>query len=973
MGWGALPNVFADVPDREWGPVAARVRAVLSDVEWRRARASTLNAHYTDPGYAAEIWRLVNGLGIETGRVLEPGCGTGVFFGTCPNPPRFALTGVEIDPTTATIAQLLYPGVLVRREALEAARFPDGWFDATVGNVPFSSHAPFDPIDNRAGFALHNYAIAKAARVTRAGGIVVVITSLYSLDATGRAWRDAMAESCDFVGAVRLPSGAHHTTAGTAVVTDLVVFRRRPPGQAARHAGDWAEVVDVAVDGGVVAMNEWFANHPDRIIGEARVGRGMYRDGQLVIDPPTDATILDALRVAVDDTISDADQLGLTATPPPATVPAGMSAAGGELVVPVGVKDGSFQLVDGTIMRAVDGRFVPLVLRFKTETVEVRALIAVRDAVVAVLGLESASPTDSSELAAARGLLNRRYDAYVRVHGPISRSTLSSVIDDETGQVRWRRRTPAMGGFRRDPDFAFCLALEHYDDETAIATKAAIFTRRVIAPTRPIVTVDDPVDALAVVLNERGRVDIDRIAELLTIRPADAVNRLGGRVFENPATGGWETAETYLSGDVRTKHAAAATAAATDDGARFARNVAALAAVIPTDLTAGEIDVNLGAPWVPTAVVTAFITDVLGIDDAIVDHIAVTAQWTVTVPSWRRSGVRLTAEWGTSRRDGIALLEACLNQETVTVYDTLDDGRRVKNASETLLALEKQDKLRDHYRQWVWTDPTRADILARIYNDRFNSTVPTTWSGTHLALPGLTVGFAPHAHQRDAVWRIVAGGNTLLAHEVGAGKTATMCIAAMELRRLGLARKPALIVPNHMLEQFTREFLQLYPAANVLIATKDDTSRDERARFVARVATGDWDAVIMTQQSFARLPVHPDIAAGFLRERLDELHTLLASPNERGQTRTVKKIEKRVAAMEASLARLIDETGHDTSATFEQTGIDHLFVDEAHYFKNRRIITNIDAVGTTASKRAEDLAVKIGWLAARYPDRKSVV
>ena len=977
-GWGALPYLFTATPDPAWGPMAERLRDRLTNDEWAQARASTLNAHYTDPTIATAMWTAVQHLGANSGRVFEPGCGTGNFLGTCPTPDSYMFTGVEIDRVTARIAALLYPHATIRSESLEQVRLPAGAFDLTIGNVPFSKHAPYDPVLNPDRFSLHNYALLKAAHLTRPGGWVVAITSMYSLDATGTRWRQAMGDRCDFAGAVRLPTGAHHDSAGTDAVTDIVLFRRRPAGAPAAHLGDWFNTVDVALDGGVARVNEWFAAHPDCVVGELDVDRGMYRDGELRVRPQP-GVLADALTAVFEEVTARAlahqPRHQPDPTRPPSTPPPSPS---GELGAAAGVKEGSFQLVAGGVHRVVDGGYVAFPGRFKRDDAEIRALIAVRDAVVTVLDVELATsnrPTTGAAvnvagddgLVAARAVLNRRYDAYQHTYGPISRSTLSSSIDDETGQVSWRRRTPTLGGFRNDPDFALCLALEHYDDETGTATKAAIFTRRVVAATVTVDRVDDPADALAVVLNERGHIDLTRIAQLLSCTEADAIDRLGDRIYLNPARGGWEVAEQYLAGNVRSKHAVAlAELTAGDD--RFTRNVSALAAVVPTDLQPAEIDANLGAPWIAPAVIAEFISERLGLD-ATVDHVMETAQWTVNVPTWKRSGVLLTATYGTGRRDAVSLLEACLNQETVTIYDETDDGRRVRNATETLLVLEKQTKLRESFTGWVWSDPTRAETLARVYNERYNATVLPVWSGAHLRLPGLAAGFTPHPHQLDAVWRIVAGGNTLLAHEVGAGKTATMCIAAIELRRLGLAAKPALVVPNHMLEQFTREFLQLYPAARLLIASKDDTSRDSRARFVARVATGDWDAVLMTHQSFGRLPVQPATAAAYLTERLDELRTRLAS-DEGGSTRAVKKIERRAAMLEANLAALVDEAGHDIGATFEQTGIDHLFIDEAHYFKNRRLVTNIAGVSTSASKRAEDLATKLRWLTETHPARQ---
>lgn len=969
-GWGALPHLFHEA-SADWATLREQIRPLLSETEWAQARASTINAHYTDRRIVAEMWRHVTALGITDGRVFEPGCGSGNFLGIAPQPERFEFVGVELDAVTARIAKALYPQADIRNEAIERARLPEDWFELAIGNVPFAQHFPYDPVHNAGGFSLHNYAIYKAARLTRPGGYIAMITSAYSMDAATTSWREAMSEICDFAGAVRLPSGAHQDTAGTQVVTDIVLFRRRPSDAEPRHVGEFRDVMTVAVDGGTVSVNEWFAANPQFVVGEMTSGRGMYRDGQLLVDGPTGADLAIQLRQAFHDLEALAPVRELAAREEPAPDrPAGVLRPRTALA-PSDVKDGAFHVVDGSVARARDGAWETHTPRFKKDAPELRSLIALRDAAVGVLRLEAATPADTDELAEARVLLNRRYDAYHRSYGPIARPTLTPVVDDDTGATSWRRRNPSMGGFRSDPDFPILLALEHYDEETATATKAAIFSRRVIAPSTSRHEADSPSDALAICLNELGRVDLDHIAGLLHTEPDQVPPLLDGRIYLDPATEQWETAEAYLSGNVRTKLAAAHTAAASDD--RYRANVTALAATVPADLAPEEIDVGLGAPWVPAAVIAEFAQATLGCRDINVNYVPATADWTVTVPSWQRYGVLLTAEWGTSRKDAIDLLDACLNQVTVNVYDTDPDGRRIKNATETLLAVEKQDKLRTAFSEWVWKDPLRAETLARIYNDRFNSTIVGTWDGSHLTFPGLAAGFTPHPHQRDAVWRVVSGGNTLLAHEVGAGKTATMCMAAMELRRLGLAAKPVLVVPNHMLEQFTREFLQLYPAANLLVATKDDTTRDERKTFVARVATGDWDAVIMTQQTFARIPVSTETHAAFVNDRLDELRALLTSAAETEGlgAKAVKKIEKRIAHTEAGLAKLLDVAGRDDGAVFEQTGVDYVFCDEAHHYKNRRVITNIQGVGTVASKRAEDLAMKLAWLHDRQPARQT--
>ncbi len=909
------------------------------------------------------MWSTVAALGFTGGLVLEPGCGSGTFLGLAP--PGARLLGVELEPVTARIAQARYPHADIRAEGFETTRLASASVDLVIGNVPFGNYRLHDPFHNPDRHSIHNHFLLKAADLVRPGGIVAVLTSRYTLDGQGRtiAARRQLAAGADLLGAVRLPSGAFADVAGTDAVIDLLVLRRRLDGEAPLPTA-WEHTAPLALAEGTVAVNEYFAARPHLVLGRPRLGRGLYRDGELIVDPDDARPLGDALAEATAEIVADAGRQQRTwVAPRPAAVPvAEPQAARDDRPAVAGADEGSY-LLDraGTVYRVAGGRAEPAAVKPQRDLPELRALIGLRDAVGDVLARQH---DDAAALADAQQRLHQLYDRYVGRYGPLNRFTVyQHGVDPDTGAPRLRRRYPSMGGFRTDPGVHLVLALEVFDAETQTAAKAAVFDQRVIAAAAPRTTADTAQDALAISLEERGRVDVDRIGALLGVDADQASTALGDLAFDDPADGTWQTAERYLSGNVRAKLAAARAAAARDP--RWARHVAALEAVQPADLTPAEIDGRLGAPWIPAADVSAFTEQVLAARLRI-EHAPLTASWTVEAARWARSGVVMTSEWGTGRADAVRILEASLNQQAVTVYDELDDGRRVVNAAETLLAREKQDALGRRFAEWLWEDPARAQRLAGVYNERFNSDVVARYDGSHLLFPGLAATWTMRPHQADAVWRIVTEGGALLGHVVGAGKTATMVAAAMELQRLGRVAKPAFVVPNHMLEQFTREFLQLYPAARVLVAAPEDASRDGRQAFVARCATGRWDAVILTHSAFGRLPVSAQARADYVGRQLDRFRAAHAELADAGGRRTVKQLEKAIKNLEEKHARLLAEQHKDDGVTFEQTGIDYLLVDEAHAFKNLPFPTRIQGVGGQGSQRAEDLFLKLDLLRRRH-------
>ncbi|MGI8808932.1 MAG: DEAD/DEAH box helicase family protein, partial [Acidimicrobiales bacterium] len=958
-GWGSLPKVF-DEANADYAPAREQARRLLGDeAAWTAARRTTLNAHYTPAEVVAAMWRAVGDLGFTGGQVLEPGCGSGNFVGLAPD--GCEITGVEADATTAAVARHLYGArATIRAERFESFTAPDGHFDLVIGNVPFAKVTPHDPRYNRSRLGLHNYFIVKSLELTRPGGLVAVLTSRYTADARNPAARREIDARADLVGALRFPARAFMGSAGTEVVIDLLVLRRRGEGND-RRGHEWTTTVPAPLDDGgePLFVNEFFVTNPLCVLGTLAADRGMYRERELTVEAT--GPLLPALDQALDTLVADARARGLLFTPGTAErEPSPMSVGTGSPVLRF-AQEGSFVVADGRLCRLENGQVRPHEPRYRSDVAELRRLVVLRDAARAVLGAQVAGDADP-DLHELQGRLTVAYDSYRRAYGPLNRFKVARTgrTDPETGDEIVRRLRPRMGGFRDDPDWPLVAALEVFDDETQQARPAAMFTQRIISPPVARLGVDSAPEAVAVCLDEAGSLDLGRIAELLGVDEDAARAELKGLAWDEPESGQLVPASRYLSGNVRSKLETARAAAADDP--RWEANVAALAAVLPRQLEPGEITAGLGAPWVPPGDVEAFCDDVLGASVEI-ERVAALGRWTVVLRAGRRGSVSLSSEWGTARADAVTLLDASLNQRLHTVTDPTDDGRRVRNDAETLAARDKQDALGARFSSWVWEEPQRASRLAERYNELFNSVVIPAHDGSHLSLPGLAESFRPHPHQRDAVARILTDGRALLAHAVGAGKTATMVMAAMELRRLGLAAKPAVVVPNHMLDQFSREWLQLYPTAKVLIADRDRLSKERRKEFVARCATGDWDAVIFTQAGFGRLPLGRDLLAGYLGEELARSREAL-SESQSGKSLSVKRLERRIAQLEETYQRLMAAENKDDGVHWTETGVDYIFCDEGHLYKNRRVDSAIEGMANPGSQRAQDLDAKL-WALRR--------
>lgn len=980
-GWGAVPGVFDEAKDR-FADARAELRSLLTEDEYAAARRTTINAHYTSAEIVRTMWDAVAGLGFDGGAVLEPGCGSGNFMGFAP--PSARMLGVELDPVTAGIAAALYPDAEIRNESFADSRLPDGGFDLVIGNVPFSKANLHDPRHNPAGHQMHNHFIIKGLHLTRPGGLVAVITSYYTLDRISSSHREEMAGLADLVTAIRLPSESHRKAAGTDAIMDLLILRRREEGRPPANA-DWMRAIQTELDGEIVPVNEYFKNRPGNVLGDLAVGDGLYRANELNVRHRGDMTQLPAELADLLATVSaDANATGLAMSPAePWRKMADIRPGGGRVALRIAARDAS--RFEGTITAHGDGTFT--VLRDgdaeawpcpDSQAPELRALLRLRDTVCSLLSAEKASPDDTPQVTTLRARLNREYDAYTATHGPLNRASWRRTgRTDEAGNETFSRQAPAQGGFRQDPYAATVYALEDFDPEAGTASKAAIFTHRVIADRSPATSADTPEDAVAICMDADGEVRIERAASLLgSASREEARTALGELVYDEPDTGKLVPAAEYLSGKVRAKLAVAAKAAEADP--RYQANAEALRRVLPAELGPGDIDARLGASWIPPAYIQQGLRAILQ-DRTLTVNKGYGTTWRV---KGNTNSIEARTVYGTEDKDALTLAQCLLEQRPIKVSYSMDDldpadRERLKNAhsrddmnafiraraaAATVTARAKADELSERFTEWLWEEPKRTSELTRIYNDKFNSLVLRSYDDARPRLPGLTAAFKPHPHQYAAVARIISEPAALLAHEVGAGKTAEMVMGAMELRRLGLVTKPAIIVPNHMLEQFQREFLQLYPQARVLAAGKKDLEKNRRHALVARVATGDWDAVIMTRSVFERIPMSADEQERYINARLAAYDQWLErAAAEKADTRMVKRMETQKVSFEERLKRKLVRT-RDAGITWEQTGIDYLFIDEAHGHKNLDTRSNNPGLDIDGSGRASDLDMKLGYL-----------
>jgi N12 class adenine-specific DNA methylase len=932
VGWGAMPQVFDDY-NREWAKEREALQSRLADNEYEHARSTTLNAHYTAPVVINAMYRALERFRFQHGRVLEPASGIGHFIGLMPEDMlrRSTVTAVEIDPLTARIARALYPDTDIRAQPFEQTKLANGFYDLAVSNVPFGDYTVHDPCWNSYKLQIHDYFFAAALEKVRPGGLVMFITSRGTMDKMDSTLRELLSTRAELLGAIRLPNDAFKRNAGTEVTTDIVMLRKLRPGEAPTGP-TWKETASYTNDTGeAFTINEYFAARPEMMLGRMSFTGSMYRENEPTLEPDG-RSLVEALAQAVEklpQDIYESQSHQVAAPTLDETIPA-----------PDYVKPNAYCTHDGMICIREENVLRPLTDLPSDTRSRIRHLIQVRDAVRGCLRSQiDGSP--EKQVVEARQQLNHAYDRFVARYGPIN--------------LRANQRA-----FDGDPDLPLLLSLENYNDETKRATKATIFHERTIHHRQPVEAVSTPKEALLVSLNERGCVDLDHMTDLLNKPMEEFLPDLKGLIFLNPQTNQWETDDQYLSGNVREKLGVADAAAVTDP--RFLENVEALKSVQPADLAATEIDVRLGAAWLPPEDVQKFTNELLNIPSGVeIGHIHALGTWHVNANWEARGATANTTDWGTNRYTGLELIEDALNLKTPTVYDIVDK-KPVVNAQATEAAREKQERIKERFKEWVWSDDSRRERLCRLYNDTFNHTRIRTFNGDHLTLPGASGAIQLHGHQKAGVWRILQTPNTLLAHVVGAGKTYTMVAAAMELKRLGLSRKPMFVVPNHMLGQFSTELLTLYPGANILVAGKEDFESQNRKKLFGRIATGNWDAVIVTHSGFERIPLSQETQKRFFEEQLHELEMIRREHADTSNRRLVKELERAKKRLEARLQALAAEHKKDNTLTFEEVGVDRLFVDEAHYFKNLFYVTKMTRIAglpQTASERAFDMYLKV--------------
>ena len=963
--WGAqgVFQIFDEIRE-EYAGDREHLRSLLSEAQYDAARRTTINAHYTDAAYVHAMWSTVQELGFNGGTVLEPGSGVGTFIGFAPDTAE--MTGVELDPTTAAISQALYPEASIRAESFADTKLPTGHFDLAIGNVPFANVTLHDPRHNAGGHSIHNHFILKSLELTRPGGMVAVLTSSFTLDATNPAARREMNQLADLVGAVRLPTGSHRKAAGTDAMTDLLIFRRREPGQEPATTL-WETVTARQIDGTITRLNSYFDEYPERLLGELHVGNGMYGAETLQLTAEDLSAVPARLNAALADIVAEAKAAGMVMTERTAEQEsqwaAYVPAAAHEWEGHISATDNGFTVVE-------NGSHTDLAVP-KTQGAELRALLGLRDAARALLNAEAESRDDTADIDALREELKTAYNRYSDSYGPVNRYTLRDTgrVDEETQEPIQARITPrAVAIVSRDPFGPLVMALENFDEATQTASPAALLSSRQVQPRRPVLGVDTAEEALTVTLDSLGEVDLDYAASLLGISRDETRAAMGESIYQVPGADDetFQTRAEYLSGNVREKLEVAQAAALADD--RFTVNVRALTEAMPQPLRMDEVEARLGAVWIDAGTHQQFVREILNDPYATVSN-AAGSMWEVKA---NRHTLAATSNWGTQRMPASDILKQVLEQRPVRVTDEGENNRRVLNPTETAAAQEKAQLLQERFSEWVWEEPERATRLIDEYNRRFNSIVLRDYSteGERLTLPGMAKDWTPRPHQRAAVARMLSEPAVGLFHQVGAGKTAEMVMGVMELRRLGMVNKPAVVIPNHMLEQFAREWLQIYPQARILAASSADLAGDKRRQFVARAAANEWDAVVMTRTAFQRVSLSPEAEAAYISSEVTQIRAELEAvrnseqDNGRANSSIVKRLEKAVLAQEEILKAKLGAPA-DPGISFEETGIDYLVVDELHDYKNLRTPSNIPGAAIQGSARASDLHMKVEFLRQR--------
>ena len=951
VGWGGIPQAF-DETNEKWASEYAELKTLLTPEEYASARGSTLNAHFTSPTVIEGMYQALEQMGVHPDTVLEPAMGVGNFFGLMPESMQNAtLMGVELDSITGRLAKQLYPQANITVDGFERVNLPDNSIDLAVGNVPFGSYKLADPRYDKQNLLIHDYFFVKTLDKVRPGGIVAFITSKGTLDKQDSTVREYLAQRADLLGAVRLPNNAFSRNAGTDVTTDILFLQKRaqPPEQ----VPDWVHLGQTA-DG--IPINRYFETHPDMVLGTMAWDKSMYGNKwETTCAPIPGIELADQLSEALSK-LSPPDQqlLSQKGAVEVQELLERMETADVE------ARNFSYTEVGGKLYFVEDGERIPVEVPATTEK-RIRGMIGLRGVTRNLIELQLYGGTDE-EIRTAQEKLGKAYDAYTAEYGLLN----------STGNKR---------AFEQDSSYCLLCSLEILDEDGNLERKADMFTKRTINQQVTIDHVDTASEALAVSIGERARVDLDYMASLLgTPGETDSIIRdLKGVIYKNPEAGGgplngWETADEYLSGNVRKKLAAARAAAENDP--IFAENVAALEQAQPKDLSAAEIDVRIGVTWIDPQYYTQFVHELLKPPfylkkDIQVRYSPATGEWNVSGKSRDSLNNSLAyVTYGTKRRNAYAIIEDSLNLRDTRIYDTVHnpDGTtsRVFNAKETMLAQQKQEQIREAFKDWIWKDPARRADLCQKYNELYNAIRPRSYNGEHIRFSGMNPEISLRPHQRNAVARMLYGGNSLLAHCVGAGKTFEIVAAAMESKRLGLAKKSLVVVPNHLTEQWGADFLRLYPGANVLVATKKDFEPANRKKFCSRIATGDYDAVVIGHSQFEKIPLSPERQKAILQEQIDQvIDGIQEAKAQDGERYTIKQLEKSRKNLETRMKKLNDQSRKDDVITFEELGVDKLFVDEAHGFKNLFLATkmrNVAGIGQSEAQKSSDMFAKCRYL-----------
>ena len=941
VGWGGIPQAFEE-RNSAWAEEYTQLKGVLTPEEYSAARASTLNAFYTSPTVIKAMYEALGNMGLKQGNILEPSCGVGNFMGLLPESMSTTnMYGVELDPISGQIAKQLYQKNRIAVQGFEETSYPDSFFDCVIGNVPFGAYQVSDRKYDRYHFMIHDYFISKSLDLLRPGGVVAVVTSSGTMDKQNLEVRQYFANRADLLGAIRLPNNAFQRNANTSVVADILFFQKRD--RAAITEPDWVQL-KTTPEG--YTVNSYFADHPEMVLGDFTTESTQYGKQEVTVKAKEGADLAEQLKEAVkhiQGTITEQEISDTELEEQVVSIPADPD-----------IKNFSFALVGEDIYYRENSVMNKMELPVVTGE-RVRGMVAIRDATNRLLERQLEECSDE-EVASLQAELNQVYDSFTAKYGLLSSNA--------------NKRA-----FSMDSSYCLLTSLEFLDEKGELKRKADIFTKRTIRRAEPVTSVDTASEALAVSIGEKAKVDIPYMMELTGKTEEEVTEELTGVIFKNPLTDKWEPSDEYLSGNVREKLNVARQFA--ENHPEYMVNVQALERVQPKDLDASEIEARLGATWISPDYVTEFMAETfhtprhhINYERIKVQYAEVTGQWNVKGKNVDSSNNPLsTSTYGTQRANAYRLLEDALNLHDTKIYDTIHDAdgeHRVLNRKETTLAQQKQELIREEFKEWIFKDMSRRETLCKIYNERFNSVRPREYDGSHIQFVGMNPEIKLMEHQKNAVAHILYGNNTLLAHCVGAGKTFQMIAAGMESKRLGLAQKSLYVVPNHLLEQWGSDFLRLYPGANVLVATKKDFEPANRKRFCSRIATGDYDAVIIGHSQFEKIPLSRERQIALLEDQIADItFSIESAKTQVGEQYTVKQMEKTKKTLKAKLEKLNDQTRKDDVVTFEQLGVDRLFVDESHYYKNLFLYTkmrNVAGISQTDAQKSSDMFMKCRYM-----------